>query len=192
MTSKREPPGDAAEGDATGLTGRGGEVRPALAVASYTVRDAIPADCFELAGRLAKADARELEGLGQEPTEALVQSYERSMRPRTVVGPSGLICGMHGVCRPNQEGWSVAWILGADELRASPRWFLAMTVSELLTLAEGVGGLYNAVDGRYEAALRWLKWLGFTDVGEYVVPATGVPFRVMQARCEDLEARWAA
>ena len=148
----------------------------------YEVRDAVEADAHELAPLMAEADRVECyRASGATPLEALLAGHGMSYVSRACVGPSGKVCGMWGVGASEEHApWSRGWFLGADELRAKPRTFLAVTVADMnWVMDREARGLYAVVDEQYGAALRWLDWLGFTPRARGPIGIGGEPFVLM-------------
>jgi hypothetical protein len=147
----------------------------------YRLRPPEAGDAEILAPRLRRADLDELEAShGTGALEALLDGVRLSQEAWTMLSPSGRVAGMCGVTPDEQhpEAGRV-WLLGSDELSAHPRAFLEVTSALIEHLAGSWGVLYNAVDERYGAALRWLGWLGFEPVGRVTAPVSGAPFLVM-------------
>lgn len=132
----------------------------------YTLLPATEDDAHELAPQLRAPDRAEVIALGIEPVEGLLQSLHSSQEAWTARTPEGAIICMAGVCPATLTGpTGVPWLLGSDLVPVYRRPFMLETramVARWLTLFPV---LRNIVDARYAAAIRWLRWLGFT-IGE--------------------------
>ena len=130
-----------------------------------TMLPAIEEDARELALVLRAEDRDEVLALGRDPVEGLLQSVACAREAWTYRDGSRIIC-MAGVGPLSLIGHAgVPWVLGSDLVPAHRRAFLVetrRTVARWLTIFPL---LSNVVDARYDAAIRWLRWLGFT-IGE--------------------------
>jgi hypothetical protein len=127
-------------------------------------------------------DVQELEAAnGAEPLEALRRAASRSHIVRTVaLEPGGLVIGMFGVVAEDLEGLGRVWLMGSPEIASDRRWFWHQSKRQLQDLVVGYERVYNIVDDRYEAALRWLTRLGFRRVAGGPSAHSGLPLSVME------------
>ena len=143
-----------------------------------TMLPATEGDARELAPLLRAEDRAEVLALGVEPVDGLLQSLGAAREAWTYRDDGRIIC-MAGVAPLSLIGSTgIPWLLGSPLVAAHRRAFMLETrrmVAHWLTIFLQ---LRNVVDARYEAAIRWLRWLGFT-IGEPFPLARGV-FRVVQ------------
>lgn len=136
------------------------------AAVSYTLLPATEADARELVPLLRAPDRAEVLALGVDPVEGLLTSLRSSQEAYTARAADGRIICMAGVSPATLTGpTGVPWLLGSDLVPVYRRPFMLETramVARWLTLFPV---LRNIVDARYAAAIRWLRWLGFT-IGE--------------------------
>tara|TARA_R110000868_G_scaffold411706_1_gene707820 strand:- start:40797 stop:41246 length:450 start_codon:yes stop_codon:yes gene_type:complete len=127
-----------------------------------TMLPATDDDARELAPLLRPEDRAEVLALGLEPVDGLLQSLAGAREAWTWRDDGRIIC-MAGVSPLSLIGSTgIPWLLGSPLVADHRRDFLVETrrmVAHWLTLFPV---LRNVVDARYEAAIRWLHWLGFT------------------------------
>ena len=131
-------------------------------IASIRVRTAVAEDAELLAPRLRSADRDEiLAVLGKVDSVAwLRQGIALSAPCFSVTDQAGLLLALFGA-NPGEHGDGKVWLLGAPELlrhrfaigRVSKQWVGILHAHYRI--------LWNYVDERNEAHLRWLKWCGF-------------------------------
>ena len=142
-----------------------------------TMLPATEDDARELAPLLRAEDQAEVLALGVEPVPALLNGVVTAREAWTWRDDGRIIC-MAGVSPLSLIGQTgVPWLLGSPLVVQHRRAFMVETrrmVAHWLTLFPV---LRNAVDARYDAAIRWLRWLGFT-VGEPFPLAKGM-FRIV-------------
>ena len=140
----------------------------------YTLLPATVDDARELAPLLRAPDRAEVLALGVDPVEGLLTSLRSSQEAFAARAANGGIICMAGVSPATLTGpTGVPWLLGSDLVPVYRRAFMVETramIAHWLTLYPI---LRNVVDARYEAAIRWLEWLGFT-IGEPVPMARGM------------------
>lgn len=126
-----------------------------------TMLPATEDDARELASVLRIEDRLEVEALGFDAFEGLFQSLIGAQEAWTYRADGQIVC-MAGVTSCSLIGRrGVPWLLGSVLVGQHRRSFLVETrrmVTHWLTLFDV---LSNVVDVRYEAAIRWLRWLGF-------------------------------
>lgn len=126
------------------------------------VRGYRPGDELFLAPRLRKADLMEIEAAsGADPVDALRESAESSAPSCTIIDNEGNIAGMFG-CVPDGR----VWLLGSDALIQNPlrQQFLRECRQYVDALPYPL--LHNVIDIRNKVHIRWLRWMGFTFIGE--------------------------
>ncbi len=135
-----------------------------------TMLPATEDDARELAPLLRAEDRAEVLALGVEPVPALLNGVVTATEAWTYRADGQIIC-MAGISPLSLIGHTgVPWLLGSPLVVQHRRAFMVETrrmVAHWLTLFPL---LRNVVDARYEAAIRWLRWLGF---------AIGEPFRLV-------------
>lgn len=127
------------------------------------IRYSIPEDVDWVGPRLREADKAEvLATSGRDPVECLRESMLISAPALTLVATSGHPMAMCGVAPTEDPMVGSCWLLGTDELvhplhrkrfiLEAPQWFDALNVRYPL--------LFNYVDARNTAHIRWLKFAG--------------------------------
>lgn len=119
-------------------------------------------DVRELAPWLRAEDRAEVLALGCDPVDGLLQSLSGSCEAWTYRDDERIIC-MAGVAPLSLIGRTgVPWLLGSDLVPAHRRAFMLETRRMVARWLGMFSVLRNTVDCRHEAALRWLRWLGFS------------------------------
>lgn len=130
-------------------------------------------DARELAPLLRAEDRGEVMALGFDPLHGLLRSLTAAREAWTWRDDGKIIC-MAGIAPLSLIGRTgVPWLLGSALVATHRRAFMVETrntVARWLTLYDA---LRNVVDARYAAAIRWLRWLGFT-IGEPFALGTGL------------------
>jgi hypothetical protein len=117
---------------------------------------------------------------GYTPLEALTVSLDLSEIAFVLV-LDGRVEAMWGVAMVEGHPPQV-WLLGSDALTSHPLTLCRLARVEIRRLLEQYGALGNYVDERYETALRWARYLGFTvDAPEPFGP-DGLPFCRIEMR----------
>jgi hypothetical protein len=157
-----------------------------LVLTMTTILPAVAADARELASVLRQEDRAEvLALLGpvdpiEGPADSLLQGLASAREAWTARDAAGRIICMGGVSPLSLVGSTgVPWLLGSDLVTAHRRTFMVESrrlVARWLTLFDA---LRNVVDARYDAAIRWLRWLGF-EIGPPFVLAHGLFRRVIK------------
>jgi len=119
-------------------------------------------EVYLLSGRLRQVDIDECRAFtGQDPEKGLIEAWCQSV-VRYCIWRGDRVAACFGlVKRAAPDGYGVPWLLGSDLLGEMKRYFMRITptyLSEFLNIAPT---LYNYVDARNEASIRWLKWAGF-------------------------------
>lgn len=130
-----------------------------------------PADCFEIwAGSLTR------------PEEALNASLALSPKAWTAIVDSTPVCmfGAAAVSPLSKRG--IPWFLASTRLERHRKPFLRHSRAQLDVMATDFPTLSNWVDARNLAAIRWLKWLGFTLYPAVPFGPFGFPFHPFELR----------
>lgn len=134
-------------------------------------------DARELAPLLREEDRLEVLALGLDPFQGLLQSLAGAREAWTYRADGQLVC-MAGISPRSLIGRAgVPWLLGSELVVRHRRFFMVETRRVVAHWLTQFDSLTNIVDARYEAAVRWLGWLGF-DVGEPFPLANGT-FRIV-------------
>jgi hypothetical protein len=130
------------------------------------VRPALREDAAALSSKLRRDDKREIAAAVEgEVAEVLAWNVQMSHPCYSVVDSDGLPVGLFGVIPDrNQERLGCVWLLGSDELVRNRIFFLRRSRLWLSKLHEHYDVLWNYVDVRNEAHVRWIAWCGFTFV----------------------------
>lgn len=117
-----------------------------------------------LARTMRPADAAECAALGQRPLEAVVLSWVHStwcsalLVDGEVAAIAGLSLEASPVLAPRR---ALVWLLTAHVVEAAPYALHWAAKSWLRQARRHADVLWNWVDARYEATLRWVRALGF-------------------------------
>jgi hypothetical protein len=124
-------------------------------------------DIAQLKGSLREADAKEIIAAGYQSTEAALRSsFSRSIMCSSVE-VEGSVVGMWGVVPDSLLGNSAnVWLLGSPEMGKIKKTFVKMSRRVIATYLERFPILWNYVDVRYMATIRWLKSCGAQFSGE--------------------------
>ncbi len=118
-------------------------------------------DVHEFAPRLRAEDRAEVLALGFTPVDGLLQSIAGAQEAWTYRADRQIIC-MAGVTPLSLIGRvGVPWLLGSELVLQHRRAFMIETRRMVADWLTRFDVLRNVVDARYEAAIRWLRWLGF-------------------------------
>lgn len=116
-----------------------------------------------VAGRLRAADRAEVWALGRhDPMQAVVRSLAVSAEGWVFLA-DGVPLAVFGVAPvAGHPGVASPWLLGAVGVERHARPFLALGRAFVDRWLVEHGRLYNVVDARNKASIRWLGRLGFT------------------------------
>lgn len=133
----------------------------------------------ELAPNLRPGDVAEAYALGLHPRVALLDSVRKSEVATACIFGGELSC-IFGAMTIRETALGgrlgLVWMLSGHGVNRHPKSFLRTSrrvVDELLTQWDE---LSNFIDSRYDAALRWAKWLGFEIQPPILLPGMTVPF----------------
>ncbi len=138
---------------------------------AYT-RPATEQDAIELAPRLRAADLNELAvTTGHSGLEALTIGLTGT-ECHAIIGDDEQVVGMYGIhhhpeCGPHQ---AVIWLLASDELVTIKDQFIEGTSERLKLFHQRYPLLWNLIDSRQVASIRWLKKIGFQFIKKYEHP----------------------
>jgi len=142
-----------------------------------TMLSATEDDARELAPLLRTEDRAEVLALGVDPFYGLLGSVAASREAWTYRDDGQIIC-MAGVAPLSLIGSTgIPWLLSSPLVATHRRAFMVETRRTLAHWLTMFDVLRNVVDAQYEAAVRWLRWLGF-KIGEPFRLAHG-QFRVV-------------
>lgn len=129
-----------------------------------------------MAPLLRPADAAEIAAMGRSPEQSLIMNVDLSLWARTALDQHGAPVAMWGVGALSWVGGiGGPWAFSTPWVDANRRAFLTRSRREVARMQADFPILVGWVDGRYGAACRWLKHLGFT-VGDTTMDVGGVPF----------------
>jgi hypothetical protein len=119
------------------------------------------AHAHAMAGRYREADDVECRALsGRSALEAAQDSVQNS-HPGWAGLVDGICVCVFGAVPSGVEGAGVPWLLGSRELDDLPLSLARRSRKYIRQMLDEYPYLYNLVDARHEASLRWLKWCGF-------------------------------
>lgn len=125
-------------------------------------------------------DVAEIHAQGRTPMEALTESLDRSTHAWTALDGDRPIV-MWGVTVEDILAPSaVVWCLTGTGVDSHKRAFLRGSRAFVEYLRANYYYAWNIVDSRYEGAIRWVKWLGFSVCGEVMIG--DVPFYLVALR----------
>lgn len=143
---------------------------------AITISPAIEDDARELAPLLRGEDRAEVLAFGLDPIDGLLQSLAGAQEAWTYRADGRIIC-MAGVTPLSLIGRTgVPWLLGSELVLPHRRRFMVETRRMVVHWLTIFDALRNVVHAEYDAAIRWLRWLGF-ELGEPFQLARG-SFRV--------------
>lgn len=125
------------------------------------MRTVRPADVAALAANMRPEDAAEvLASSGLAPLPAIIASVKHSEHSWTLLidGEVAAIFGAHR--HPTLTDGAFVWALTSTVVDRHRKTFARISRDVLRILLDHYPYLENAVDGRYLAAIRWIRWLG--------------------------------
>ena len=125
-------------------------------------------DVVSLAPNLRYEDVREVETLGRTSEQSLLSGYLYGKMCRSIIDKHGQVVGMYGVV-PADDKTGLVWMLGSKGLKKIATAFLKESRTEVNGMNTLFPHLWNIIDSRNELHLKWLKWCGFTIIGERMV-----------------------
>jgi len=127
-------------------------------------RDSIESDIDIISQNLRNSDRKEIQILGEESAEYhLTYGYRESEVCKTIV-LDGSPSAMFGIARTSWGG--VPWLLSTTDFKFARFSFLKKSKKWLDNEIQSYGLLRNIVHDQNEAAIGWLKFLGFQFTGK--------------------------
>lgn len=150
--------------------------------------EATPELAEQLAATMRPEDVAELAALRITPIEGLLESLRKSELAFAVL-LAGELSAIFGVGQ--LEGVAVkvghAWVLTGEPVARHRRAFMMASAQAVELLLGLYPVLFNVVDARYDASLRWLRWLGFQLGPPQGLGPDAAPFRAAM-----LDKRWSS
>lgn len=117
----------------------------------------------DLAENMREKDREEIFAFtGYDPYTALKTSHKYSVESGAWVVDGRVAC-MAGVARPTVlSDINMPWLLSSDVVPVHSRRFLRGTKVFVDNWKSKYKYMMNFVDSRYDEAIRWVEWLGFT------------------------------
>lgn len=164
---------------------------------TFSYRPATLADAAYLAPRLRHNDRREMvDQYGVDNVLALLdQSIRCSETVEAIIvnGEVSALIGLQPNARPIAEipnPNALIWLVGSPALTTSPLAFARESRDTLRRMTSHLRAVWNHVDPRYAAAIRWLEFLGFRPTGRALrVARSPTPYREMQYEPEQCHGR---
>jgi hypothetical protein len=127
---------------------------------SVMVRSAVSSDIHRMRDSLRATDIREVwASHNHSPEQALLYSFEVSPYCMTIVS-KGAPVALFGICPDEHQTTGTIWLLGTTGIPAIYREFLRITRFMIPRMLDICPVLYNFVDARNDASIRWLSWAG--------------------------------
>lgn len=146
--------------------------------AEATIKPATRVHCVRLARQLRAEDRAELTAIGMPNPRLALEACLRASTLAFTLEVDGEIGAMVGcgpaVGAPSRIGW--VWFLTGEPFKAHPRPYMRVARRVTRQLLERYPVLVNLIDARYEAAVRWAKWLGFSVGTPVPHGPAGMPF----------------
>ena len=119
-------------------------------------------DCLYVTDNLREADWREISANADSVPESVKTSWIMTPKPLTVDvnGVPAAICGVV----PVTEGVGCIWLVGTDQIKFASRPFLRISRELVARGTQGYSLVFNYMDERNTAHVRWVSWLGFTFI----------------------------
>lgn len=145
------------------------------------VVDATPEIAIKLAACMREADAEEVVALGMTPLQALEDGMRVSFLSHAAIDDDGMPIAMWGTCGLCLLGERAQlWFLSGTGLPKHKRHLLHWSRLFVAEMQAQYELLECVVDLRYDAAVRWVKWLGFVPKAQFV--SGGTLFHLMARR----------
>ena len=136
-------------------------------------------DASAITPHLRDADKNEILASSGPAIEQAILYSILSSEAWTVCLPDGTPICLYGVGDDTREGMGIPWMIGTNEMIK----YRKALIKDARSWIEGqlhnnYAILYNYVDGRNTAHIKWLRHMGFTlaDVPEYIGADPEVPF----------------
>lgn len=144
----------------------------------YEIVPATRAHAQELARHMRPADFLEVSASHESTVDETVEMSVRvsSEAWTLLIGDEvAAIWGVQPICAPARVG--LVWMLSADAIDEHPVLFWRLCKKEVARLMREWRTLFNWIDARYDASLRWAKRLGFELDEPRPHGRNGEPFR---------------
>lgn len=142
---------------------------------TYQVVQADASHIAPIAAGMRQADRNEVWATaGIIAEDAVKLSLEHSEIARTWL-VDGLPASIGGITRISETVGTI-WLLGTDAIDRHQRAFIVDSCAVFAEIRKGYDALFNFVDVRNEKAVRWLKWLRFSEDGPYPYGVFRQPF----------------
>lgn len=139
------------------------------------IRPSVLDDCLYVTDNLREADRREAFALAEDVPGAVRASWEMSPKPLTV-DVNGVPAAITGTT-PVADGVGCIWMVGTDQIKFASRPFLRTSRELLNQVSDGYSLVFNYMDERNTAHIRWVSWLGFTFINRHErFGRLGLPF----------------
>lgn len=136
-----------------------------------------PAEVDEIAAMVRQADIEEITGaLGIPIREALLQGITDSLKVSKIVAAGEVVAVFGDAVHSVLGRIGVPWLISTTAIERQPRAFLRVCAGEVADMLTRHDVLFNYVDARNTAAIRWLKWLGFQFDDPEPYGPNGMPF----------------
>ncbi|AYG06872.1 hypothetical protein D7M10_07115 [Pseudomonas fluorescens] len=127
-----------------------------------------PEDIAVILRDVRQADIDEIvEGLGVSLENELADGIAGSLNARKIVVDGHIVAIFGDAVHSVLGSIGVPWLISTVHVERHARAFLKVCKPEVQGMLTRHRHLFNYVDARNTAAIRWLKWLGF-DFGEAV------------------------
>ena len=154
-----------------------------LTAGDVVVRASEAADVAYLAPRLRESDKLELWAAAHEtPEKALADGLAASTTCYTITH-KGEPVAMFGVTpAPWRPGCGCGWLLATPGLVEVKTRFLRLSRRFITELLQDYEAIFNFVDERNTASIKWLKWCGAAFGPSFIGGAEGLPFKYFEIR----------
>jgi hypothetical protein len=124
-----------------------------------------------------QADIDEItEALGIPMEEALIDAVTDSLNAKKIVVDGEVVAVFGDATYSILGSVGVPWLISTVHVERHARAFLKVCKPEVQGMLTRHSHLLNYVDARNTAAIRWLKWLGFTFAPAIPYGPKGFPF----------------
>jgi len=120
-------------------------------------------EAIDAIGELRKCDEQEVRAaLGLDGRTALQMSFEHAVRSWAILADGDPVAVFGVSDYPHVRGQGCPWLLASERISEIWRFVLRNTKEYVFgPMMEGFDSLFNFVDVRNEASIRWLEWVGF-------------------------------
>lgn len=147
------------------------------------VRKTRPEDIAQVARKIRKEDLREIiSAHGVSALEALKQSAARSQYVFTAMRGNVPVCIFGLAPESFLGGRALLWLLGATDIATCKTAYYKTCKKWVALFLKKYPVLYNAVDYRYLAAIKWLRKLGAEFTGRRIKGVDGTDFLIFTIR----------